>query len=101
MSVHPSLITSVYGPQAISAELEEQLELDLVDEGITVDDHRYYVHIASTNLIECDEAIIGAMDKASYDFISNGKFHFFFAQHRLAQRQVLENLLEKSFAFRH
>jgi hypothetical protein len=63
----------VYGRQAISTELEEQLELELVDEGITVDDHRYYVHIASTNLIECDEAILGAMDKASYDFVSSSK----------------------------
>lgn len=73
VSVHPSLITSVYGRQAISTELEEQLELELVDEGITVDDHRYYVHIASTNLIECDEAILGAMDEASFDFVSSSK----------------------------
>jgi hypothetical protein len=54
--------------------LEEQLELDLLDEGITVDDHQYFVNVEPTNLIECDEAILGAIDKRSYDFASNGKF---------------------------
>ncbi|KAI8579991.1 hypothetical protein K450DRAFT_240072 [Umbelopsis ramanniana AG] len=70
VSLHPSFITSVYGPQQISTELEEQLELDLLDEGIAADDHQYFVHIAPTNLIECDEVILGALDKKSYDFIA-------------------------------
>jgi hypothetical protein len=73
VSLDPSFITSVYGPQRISTELEEQLELDLLDEGIAADDHQYYVHIAPTNLIECDEVILGALDKNSYDFIVQSK----------------------------
>jgi hypothetical protein len=53
--------------------LEEQLELDLLDEGIAADDHQYFVHIAPTNLIECDEVILGALDKKSYDFIAESE----------------------------
>jgi hypothetical protein len=55
--------------------LEEQLELGMLDEGIAADDHQYFVHIAPTNLIECDEVILGALDEKAYNFIADSKCH--------------------------